>query len=90
MKFKDKPCDSKTCPTTAVCMTDNSSYPTSGRGLGRMLSPDQNPGPTQGQGSGPIQGGKSINLSLQHLRFCELSLTWKMRGSPGGGLPGGE
>lgn len=90
MKFKDKPCNSKTSPAVAVCVTDNSRYPTSGQGLGGMLSPDQNTGPMQGHESAPVQGGSSIILSPWHLQFGELSLTWKMRGSPGGGLPGGE
>lgn len=74
MRFKDEPCNSKTCPAMAVCMTDNSRYPASGQGLGGMLSPDRNTGPESAPGRG----------------WQQLSLTWKMRGSPGGGLPGGE
>lgn len=59
MRFKDEPCNSKTCPAMAVCMIDNSRYPASGQGLGGMLSPDQNTGPVQGHESDPVKAGSS-------------------------------
>ena len=54
-----------------------------------MLSPAQDTELCNVQRSAGAEAGNSTPLPL-HLWFHELSLTWKMRGSPGGGLPGGE
>ena len=54
-----------------------------------MLSPPQDTGLCGVHRSAGAEAGSSTPLPL-HLWFHELSLTWKMRGSPGGGLPGGE
>ena len=71
MKFQDTPRDSKTCPATAVCRTDDPGCPTSGEGLGETLSPDQNTGPMQGHESARAKAGSEV-LSPWHPGFCEL------------------